>query len=445
MSLADDKRNIFNKIGAYTSLVEAGELPEQTDLFSSISNKDDIVPFILDVLKTVAGTVVLKEAIGKLFTEVLDDAEPQIKEGLKKQFIQADANAALPTTPFDFKNDGIKIPVKQIDVSGKFQVDTSSQGGELLYGSTDNFDKKMREAIVNAGTPTTFLNMTMMYDDSTDEIQIKPSSGFSGNIGTFFSDFIDNTQLIDKTVIISAVLNAIYGTLSKEQGKTVEQQYEEEKINTILENVLNDDDSFVISPDRFDELQNRAKNVVNGTLEYDMGCGLMPAELGLNDLTDVMSVISGSNDPSLVGDKIEETISKSTSGSTDTQELTEENRETIKDGFFQRIIQVFTTKLLEAVTTAPQIRTLMGMQSALMNNGTVLLNKASEDMQNFKTCIKCMSKEIMKIVAAFLFALAVAYLTKLLKPVIREVLKEQINQFRDTLISLSPIPLNRIL
>jgi len=170
-----------------------------------------------------------------------------------------------------------------------------------------------------------------------------------------------------------------------------------------------------------------------------MGCGMMPAELGLNDMSSIISTISGSTDPSLVADKIEETIDKSTSGSTETQELTEENRETIKDGFFQKIIQVFTVKLLEAVTTAPQIRTLMGMQSYL-DTGTVALNKASDDMKNFKTCIKCMSKEIMKIVAAFLFALAVAYLTKLLKPVVTKVLKEKINQFRDTLISLSPLP-----
>jgi hypothetical protein len=439
MSLADNKRDIFNKIGAYTSLIEAGDAPEQTDLFSSINNKNDIVPFILDVLKTIVGTAAIKIAIGKLFTEVLDDVEPQIKTGLKKQFIQSNANAALPTSPYDFKNQGIKVPVKQIDVSGKFQVDPSSQSGSLLFGTGDSFDKAARDAILNAGNPVDYKNMTLIYDDSTDEMRVKPISSFSGNIGDFFSDYIDNTKLIDKTVIIGAVLNAMYGTLSKDQGKTVEQQYEEEKVNKILEDVLNDNDSFVIPPNEIAELQNRAENIVNGTLQYDMGCGLMPTELGLDDLVSVMSSISGSTDPSLIANKIEETIDKSTSGNTETQELTEENRETIKDGFFQKIITVFTKELLAAVTTAPQIRVLLGMSSALENNGTVLLSKASEDMKNFKTSIKCMSKEIMKIVAAFLFALAIGYLVKLLKPVVAKVLREKINQYVGTIKSLTGI------
>ncbi len=61
MSLADNKRSIFTTIGSYSSLIEEGKRPRQSDLFPSINNKDDIVPFLLDVLKTVAGTEVLKE------------------------------------------------------------------------------------------------------------------------------------------------------------------------------------------------------------------------------------------------------------------------------------------------------------------------------------------------------------------------------------------------
>ena len=93
--------------------------------------------------------------------------------------------------------------------------------------------------------------------------------------------------------------------------------------------------------------------------------------------------------------------------------------------------------MLEAVTTAPQVRTLLGMMSSLQNNGTVLLGDATEDMENFKTCIKCMAKEIMRLVAEFIFVLAIAYLIKLLKPVITRVIKEKINQYSDIIISLT--------
>jgi len=82
---------------------------------------------------------------------------------------------------------------------------------------------------------------------------------------------------------------------------------------------------------------------------------------------------------------------------------------------------------------------MMGMMSSLQNNGDVQLNKASEDMKNFKTMIKCMSKELMRLIAEFLFALAVGYLIKLLKPVILEVLKEKINQYSGIITSLTGV------
>ncbi len=435
MSLADDKRSIFNTIGAYTSLIQEGELPQQTDLFSSISSKDDIVPFLLDVLKTVAGTEVLKEAIGGIFTKLIDEAEPKIKTELKKQFTQSNANQPLPN---NFVNDGITVPVKTIDVTGKFKVDPSSQEGNLIYGSeAESFDKAAYSAILNAGTFVGYENLQIKYIESTDSFQIKPSGNTSVSIGEYFSEYIDNANIIDKTVIISAVMGVIYGTLAKEQDKTVNQTYDELQVETQLEQVLNGDDSFVISPQKFDELLARANDIVKGTLQYDMGCGLMPAELGMDDFSETVTTISGSDDPYYIGNQFENTIEQSTSGSTETQDLTTENKQTIKDGFFQKIINVFTVQLLGAVTAAPQIRTLFGMMSSLENEGTVLINDATEDMKNFKTCINCMAKEIMNMVAKFLFALAVAYLIKLLKPVIIRVLKEKINQYVDIIKSLT--------
>jgi len=159
---------------------------------------------------------------------------------------------------------------------------------------------------------------------------------------------------------------------------------------------------------------------------------LIDAELDFNDLDSMVKSISGSTDPFFVADQFEGTIEKSSSN-----DATEKNKETIKDGFFQKIINILTIKLLEAVTTAPQIRVLMAMMSSLENNGTVLISDPKEDMKNFKTCIQCMAKEIMRLVAAFIFALAVAYLIKLLKPVIIRVLKEKINQFVGIIKSLT--------
>jgi len=234
---------------------------------------------------------------------------------------------------------------------------------------------------------------------------------------------------------LSAVMDNFYGTLAKNQNKTVEQIYEELLIEEQLIQLMNGDDSFVIAPDKLDAILAKARELVVGSVTYDLGCGLMPVQLDFNNFSNLISNISGSTDPFYTGNQIGATIDESTSGST-TSDLTTENKETIKDGFFQKIINIFTIKMLQAVSTAPQIRVMFGMMSSLQNNGTAL-NNPTEDMKNFKTCINCMSKEIMALIAKFIFVITIAYLIKLLKPVIKKVIKEKINQYSEIIISLT--------
>ena len=431
MSLADKKRSVFTTIGSYNSLMEQGNDVLQTDLFPSINNKDDIVPFLLDTLKTVAGTEAIKEAIGGMFGELVDDVEPTLKTALKKQFIQSNADELIPST---FLTNGITVPVKDIDIGGKFKVNPSSTEGNLIYGSISNsFDSVAYDSILNAGNFENFNNLQTKYIESSDSFQIKPL-GSTPSIGDFFTTYIDGVELVNKKELVSTVMDNFYGTLTNTQNKTEEQVYEELLVETQLQQVLNDDDSFIIPPEKLDELLVKAQELAGGEINYDLGCGLMPASLGFDEFSDLVSNISGATDPFYISDQLGATIDESTTGTT---ELTDENQETIKDNFFQKLINIFTVKMLEAVTTAPQIRMMFGMMSSLQNNGTVLLNKASEDMQNFRTCIKCMSKEIMRAIAEYIFALAIAYLIILLKPVITKVMKEKTNQYSDIMRSLT--------
>jgi len=432
MSLADNKRGVFTTIGSYSSLIKEGKPPLQTDLFPSINNKDDIVLFLLDVLKTVAGTEAIKETIGGMFSTLVDEVEPQLKTVLKKQFILSNSDQPLPS---DFMDDGITVPVKTIDINGKLKVNPSSADGNLIYGNpTNSFNGIAYDAILNAGDFEGYNGLLIKYVASTDNFQIKPLGPSTPTVGDFFTDYIDSTELINKKELVSSVMDNFYGTLAKNQNKTEEQIYNELLVEAQLLQVLDDDDSFVIAPEKYDELLAKARELVQGVVSYDLGCGLMPASLDFNDFDNLVQTISGATDPFFIGDQLGATIDQSTAA---TEDQTIENKETIKDGFFQRIINIFTVKMLEAVTTAPQIRVMFGMMSALQNNGTVLINNATEDMKNFKTCIKCMAREIMILVAEFIFVLAIAYLIKLLRPVIKKVTKEKINQYVGIMIGLT--------
>ena len=79
MGLIDQKKDVFTTIGAYTSMMNAGNLPNITNLFPSINNKKDIVPYLLDILKVVVGTDALQQLTGKLFTDFITKIEPDLK------------------------------------------------------------------------------------------------------------------------------------------------------------------------------------------------------------------------------------------------------------------------------------------------------------------------------------------------------------------------------
>jgi len=343
MGLIDDKKNVFTTIGAYTSFMERSKNQKNdgTNLFPSINNKKDVVPYLLDVLKVVVGSDALKQLTGDLFVKFTDIAEPQIKESLKKQMIQHNSGSQLPAY-FKSTGSGIDIPVKDIDVFGKLKTNPASSTGSLLYGTTDTFDSKAYEAFTSGFT--TYNNVEIRYDSITDKFNFKATPASSTqNIGQWLGNYIDDTVIINKKEFLTNVMNAVYGSVTANQNKTVEQVYNELQVSKLIDQLLQDDDSFEISQSDYDTLLEQAQALIDGVVYYDMGCGIIGAELPLDDMVDLIQQISGSTDSFAVGNLIEGTIEQSTANIQETQQ---ENKETIKDGFFQRIIKMVQQILL---------------------------------------------------------------------------------------------------
>lgn len=432
MALADDKRSVFTTIGSYSSLNSERKPALQTDLFSSINNKNDIIGYLLDVLKVVAGSAALKIVIGEMFTGLIKKIEPELKTSLKKQLTQSNASQPLP---FTFKNNGVTTSVKSIDGSNKLKVNPNSANGSLIYGEpTDSFDGLAYNAIQNSGDFKSNGNVSIKYIESSDSFQIKPNlGGTNPTIGEYFDTFIDDTELLNKKEITSAVMDGIYGTLANSQGKTSDQIYKELRISKKLEQALDDDKSLEISPEDNEKLLTKANELAKGKVYYDMGCGLLPAQLNFDNFSKLIQNVSGTTDQYYIADQMEETVDQSSG----TPETTAENKETMKDGFFQKIIKIFTLKITEAVTSSPQVITLFTMMTILQNPDAILSDNQEDLIDKFEVMIRCMVKKIMALIAAFIFAITISYLTKLLKPVIKRVIKEKINQFVGLVKSLT--------
>jgi len=228
-------------------------------------------------------------------------------------------------------------------------------------------------------------------------------------------------------------MDYIFGSVTSNQNKTDEQIKNELEVDKLLEQLIDNNDSFQISQEDLDAIEKKANDLINGITYYDMGCGVISANLSLSGMSSLISNISGSTNGFEIANAIENSIDQASNSD---QQSTDENKETIKDGFFNKIIKIFVVKISNSLTTAPQIRMLLGISSSFQNNGNVILTKTKDDLQKYKVIIKCIINDIIKLVGEFIFNLAVSYLIKLLTPIIKKIIKEKINQFKRIIKSL---------
>jgi len=435
MSLSDNKKSVLDTIGAYSSLNqnEDKSFNQTKNSFSSVNNKKETIPYLLDVLKTVAGTEALKQLVGTMFSNFIEQTEPKLKKTLKKQFVQYNSDNTLPS---NFKNNGVSIPVENLDTKSKFKTNPDSSTGSLLYDNTKpNFDKIGYQAILNEGTDIPYNNLLVNYNKNTDSFIFKPNISTNPNVtvNNWFTDYIDKTEIINKKEVMTGVIDYIFGSVTSNQNKTDEQIKNELEVDKLLEQLIDNNDSFQISQEDLDAIEKKANDLINGITYYDMGCGVISANLSLSGMSSLISNISGSTNGFEIANAIENSIDQASNSD---QQSTDENKETIKDGFFNKIIKIFVVKISNSLTTAPQIRMLLGISSSFQNNGNVILTKTKDDLQKYKVIIKCIINDIIKLVGEFIFNLAVSYLIKLLTPIIKKIIKEKINQFKRIIKSL---------
>lgn len=436
MSLKDTKKNVFTKIGAYTSLNEQGKMPDTTSIYPSVNNSKETIPFLMDVMGTILGADAMKSVTGEVFTKFLDGVEPKLKESLKKQVTGINADDPLPT---DFVNNGIEIGTGDMDSFSKLKAINTPTEDYLFDNTKPTFDNIAADAIKSPNTEKTFGGiLKISHDPSTDKMKIKPlNAGLT--IGAFLIGFIDSMVIINKKETTTKVMDLIYGTVSSTNNKSVNQLKSELSIRKAIDQYINeDDDSFVVNPKYNDEILKTANELSKGITTHDMGCGLITVSLALSDLSELVSIVSGSTDPFVVGNAFEATITASASNSNNSV-ISKENEQTIKDGFFKKLINMLTATLTESVTTSPQVRALMSIYTTFSNNGTSIINNAEDDIKYYSNFIKCNVNVLTELLIQFIMTLAIAALNKLLIPIIKKIIREKTNQYVNTLKSLSPV------
>lgn len=433
MSLAGNKRNLFTTIGSFNSMQQQGNLPNLRNTFSSVNNKNEPIPFLLDVLKVVKGGDALMGLIGELFINFVDEVNPKANDVIKNQTIQGNAGDRLPQA-FRSSGNGYDIPVKDIDLFGKLKTNPNSANGSLLYSdNVDTFDKKAYNALSNPGTFVQYNNLLIRYNENFDTFTVKASTN-DGSIGDWTSGYIDGIKLIDKRETLTVAMDLMFGTITKNQKKSEQEILNELKINALINKLSTEDEELTLNSDELIDLENRSRDLQQGIQTYDFGCGLMGVSLNFDDFNRVINNVQTSNDPFLIGNEINGAIANAFEGNSS---MYDSNQETIRDGFFSRLINGLYLIFIRSMSLTPQVRILMGIVSAFQNNGVSTLSADfSVDIQNMKIFYKCVIKELVKMLSEFIFTMIVVALVALLKPIVREIINEKINSYVGVLRSL---------
>ena len=278
MSILDKKNKVTAKI-ASTKVMIADKTDKfnkkKTETLESFNNaKGKVVAFLTDLLTILVGFKLLIDTIVDTFTYYLSKIEKEIKKGLKielKSIVSCGINPSLPDFLLSTSTTGIVIEVNKIDFFDVFKVDPLSASGKLLY-------KDVTTNLVDSGDFNTFLygviqNPNKSYDWKNTSgkplmtITFNPDGVNNGPNNTLTitaasdydtkkltdlnNDFIDTITLFNTQGIINRILDSIYGSISFSINKSKKQLINEDKINTVIEKMMDADANDIISDEYF--------------------------------------------------------------------------------------------------------------------------------------------------------------------------------------------------
>jgi hypothetical protein len=436
MGLIDDKKSIITQLGVFTSIGKRVELPESNNTLPSLNNKNEPIPFMLDMLTVMVGSQALQKTTGEVMTNFVRKSEPQLKTSLTKQSTTHNSDQQL-TSGFI---SGYDLPMQNVDIHGKLKTDPSSSTGNVIYGdNANNFDKSIYNALQNPGTEVTHGSgngaVKLAYDKTTDKIKVKPVNT-SQTIGSFTTSFIGGMTILNEKEFTSRVVDAIFGTVSAAQKKNLTQLRKEEMFNKTLEKISNDEESIDLTEDDLYQLDLTAQNKLTGKAKVDVGCSIIDSDVSIDDLKNLIAGNTGTTDPVAIGRNFGNLIENSF-GKNPTQ-VNPVNKNAIRDGFFKRLIDTIKGIIAEAVTATPQIRILLAIVAGLKNGDDIssALGNPVDDLKNQKNLVKCLTDSATSSLNEFIFNLVKAELIKLIIPVATLILQEKIKAFINILKSL---------
>lgn len=468
MSVVDKKQKVFGNIAATRTLTEGMPKFKKNSSFPSVNNKGDTITFLTDLIKALIGYVALVKAIVDILTHQLEKIERDIKKALKTE-LQAIVSCGIdPSLPSFIKSPGIDIEVKKIDFLHLFKIDARTKVGGLLYNdvrpiltdSTD-FNTFLYGVIQSDGTMFTWKDKSGngLFDITFNSVGsgTRPNNSLTIVANTDYhpktlndlnNNFINSLTLFNTGNIVSRIIDIIFGSISFSVSKPRIQLEMEEKINAIVDKMVNEDmnakesDSgsdgfFSFSNDEVSIIEARSAERQRGVIKVKTSTtvnGSVPTET-LTAFTETLSTVTTTEAKKQV---LTDGLDKMANDTTKNVKVNVD-RGSVKLNFIQLLI----TNLIKAIVgivLSPKIVMIFLINYKIVYGPDAKFRDAIDFIKKNEKLFKQIMKRIAGLIIRILLAIALQKIAKLVGDAVMKKNTEKLKNKKSQLLSLVGIP-----
>jgi hypothetical protein len=463
MSIVDDKREVFGQIAALRTLNEGFPDIKLTDSFPSLNNNASTLDFIIDLLKSLIGFEELKNEVVDIITYNLNDIEIEIKKALKlelKSIVSCGVDPSLPSFLLYGSGTPITIKIDKIDFLNIMKVNPTSDEGIFIYDdiaggvNSLDFNTYLYYTIQGGDDNETFWGSQSLSDDifsftydedngtNTNVLKITASPYYSNpangkKLTDLNNDYIDSISIFGSDKMIYNIIDGLFGTLASAFNKSQRQLVEEEKINQIIQNIIESDDDatitdnfFTFSNPEIQAIQNNAKNRKQGIRVLE-NCENVESSVSLNALQNLNDGLTAATTTS----EKREVISNSLDNMADASAGNENNvkdRFTIKLNFIELLIRRLMISIANFIVS-PKIIMIFLINYKIIYGISEEYDDASDFLKQNRELIRSITQKIRDIIIKILLEKALKEISLL---VAQSLLKNKIEKANNNIAQL---------
>lgn len=449
MSLISDKKSVLDSVVSINSLSDSLSTLNNLDFLDSFNpdvdlNTKDIIPFFVSLLTTLQGVENTKKLISDIIVKHTNEFNIIIKEQLKNQVLNISNNKLLDA------NIKIKINISQIDPNGNLKIRDSNniifteskKAGGQIYNSIINF-------LDNNIASDTFYN----YAFDGKDVILTPIIGGDTQI-SLLNKIIDDTNFISSKIVVSEVLQLLFGSNYKLMGSTQNQILKNETTNLILNKIIDSEDInndiFNLDDNDLSNLQASIDKANKGNL-IDVNCSYGEVTFSKDEIN---NIINSTNPIDSISTSLNNNINDSDINIKYSDDSSKQKRQVflnnnknlskfkdksaMQSKLTSDIVKATSFIIVKNAILSPQFLIVQNIAECYIKDTATSLfpNNELDVIKNNKNMIICVIKALKNKFTTLIYNELIKLIKKKILPVVTSIVAEKLKAYTSQLTSL---------